>query len=309
MRLANLCKDRKYLVTGASGFIGRAVCQQLLDSGAVVHGVARREVSIESDRWTHSALNLADAAAVDDVFSTVRPEFVIHLASCVTGKREVNWVRETMLGNLISAVHVMTAAQANGVEKCVMAGSLEEPDETESRPVPASPYAASKWSASAYSRMMHALYGLNVGVARIFMVYGPGQQDTNKLVPYVCLSANRGQPPKLMSGGRPVDWIFIDDVAEGLIRMAHGGPVDGSYVDLGSGRLVTTGDIAERICSIAETGVTPDIGAVPDRAMEQVRVADIEATEAELGWTAATGLDKGLELTYRWYQDHPSGDA
>lgn len=309
MRLADICKDKKYLVTGATGFIGRAVCQKLLDAGAVVHGVARRELSIESDRWTYSALNLIDAAAVDDVFSAVRPEFVIHLASCVTGKREVNWVRETMLGNLVSAVNVMTAAQANSVEKCVMAGSLEEPDETESRPVPASPYAASKWSASAYSRMMHALYGLNVGVARIFMVYGPGQQDTNKLVPYVCLAANRGQAPQLMSGGRPVDWIFIDDAAEGLIRMAHAGPVDGSYVDLGSGQLVTTGDVAERICSIAESGVTPDFGAVPDRAMEQVRVADTKATEVELGWTPATGLDTGLEITYRWYQDHPSGDA
>ncbi|MGI9261913.1 MAG: NAD-dependent epimerase/dehydratase family protein [Woeseiaceae bacterium] len=309
MRLADICKDKKYLVTGATGFIGRAVCQKLLDAGAVVHGLARREAPIESDRWTYSALDLADAAAVDDVFSTVRPEFVIHLASCVTGKREVNWVRETMLGNLVSAVHVMTAAQANGVEKCVMAGSLEEPDETEARPVPASPYAASKWSASAYSRMMHALYGLNLGVARIFMVYGPGQQDTNKLVPYVCLSANRGQAPQLMSGGRPVDWIFIDDAAEGLIRMAHAGPVDGSYVDLGSGQLVTTGDIAERICSIADSGVTPDFGAVPDRAMEQVRVADAEATETELGWTPATGLDKGLEITYRWYQDYASDDA
>jgi len=123
------------------------------------------------------------------------------------------------------------------------------------------------------------------------------------------VAANRGQAPQLMSGGRPVDWIFIDDAAEGLIRMAHAGPVDGSYVDLGSGQLVTTGDVAERICSIAESGVTPDFGAVPDRAMEQVRVADTEATEVELGWTPATGLDKGLEITYRWYQDHPSGDA
>ena len=303
MRLSDICKDRKYLVTGASGFIGRAVSQNLLDAGAVVHGVARRDVRLDSDRWSHSAVDMTDGPAVDAVVDAVRPDYVIHLASCVTGKREIEWVRETMRGNLVSAVHLMTAAEAAGVTKCVLAGSLEEPDDAETRPVPASPYAASKWCASAYARMMHALYGLEVAVARIFMVYGPGQEDTRKLVPYVCLSANRGEAPQLMSGGRPVDWIFIDDVAEGLIRMAHAGPVDGGYVDLGSGSLVTTGEVAERICGIAATGVTPDLGAVPDRAMEQIRVADPDATERVLGWRAATSLDKGLELTYRWYQD------
>jgi nucleoside-diphosphate-sugar epimerase len=85
--------------------------------------------------------------------------------------------------------------------------------------------------------------------------------------------------------------------------MAHGGPVDGSYVDIGSGALVTTGDVAGRICSIADTGVSPELGAVPDRAMEQVRRANVDATEAGLGWTAGTDLDNGLATTYQWYRD------
>jgi nucleoside-diphosphate-sugar epimerase len=281
----------------------------LLEAGAFVHGVSRRDVHLDAERWSHTSLDLSDGSAVDKLFAEVRPEYVMHLASCVTGKREIEWVRETMVGNLVSAVHIMTAAQSVGTSKCVIAGSLEEPDPSEPNPVPASPYAASKWCASGYARMIHALYGADIAVARIFMVYGPGQEDINKLIPYVCLSASRSEAPRLMSGDRPVDWIYIDDVVEGLIRLMHQGPVDGGYVDLGSGQLVTTGDVARQVCLIAGNTVEPQLGAIPDRAMEQVRVADVISTEAELDWKAAVDLDRGLALTYRWYQEHGSGDS
>ena len=295
---------KKFLVTGASGFIGRALCARLLEQGAEVHGTSRRKVDFESDKWTHASVDLTIADDVDELVSLARPEYIVHLASCVTGKREIEWIRETLAGNLQTAVNILVAAQKLGVEKTVLAGSLEEPDTSDSAPVAASPYAASKWCASAYARTMHALYGTRSAVARIFMVYGPGQQDLMKLVPYVCLSAARSEAPELMSGGREVDWIYIDDVVDGLIRAAQAGPDDGGYVDIGSGELVTTGDVAERVCRIARTGVAPILGAVPDRAMEQVRKADIDATSAILGWRPAMSLDAGLERTYDWYKDH-----
>ena len=297
------CKGRRFLVTGASGFLGRAVCQQLLDSGAEVYGTSRTTVQCRSGQWQHFAVDLADAREVDGLFERAKPDYVIHLAGCVTGQREIAWVREMFAGNLQSALNVLLAAEGAVVSRILLAGSLEEPDqENQTDAVPASPYAVSKWCASAYGRMMHALYGLNVAVARISMAYGPGQNDLRKLIPYVCLSAIRGEAPKLMGGGRPVDWIFLDDVVEGLIRLTICGPSDGSYVDLGSGDLVTTGEVANMICTIAGTGVKPEIGALPDRPMEHLRKANTAGTEALLGWTAKTELSTGLEQTYRWYE-------
>lgn len=278
------------------------MCERLLELGAVVHGTSRRNVRLESERWSHSCVDLTDASAVDALMTDAKPGYVLHLASCVTGKREIEWIRETLAGNLQTAVNVLVAAQEAGVEKTVLAGSLEEPDASAAAPIATSPYAASKWCASAYARTMHALYGTRSAVARIFMVYGPGQQDLRKLVPYVCLSAARSEAPELMSGGREVDWVYIDDVVDGLIQLALAGPDNGDYVDIGSGTLVTTGDVASRICDLAGTGVAPVLGAVPDRAMEQVRVADIGATDTILGWRPATGLDDGLQQTYEWYR-------
>ena len=293
---------KKFLVTGASGFIGRALCVRLLELGAHVHGTSRREIDIEDDRWSHTSVDLTQAGDVDRLLADTRPDYVLHLASCVTGKREIEWVRETFAGNLQSAVNVLVAAQNGGVSKTVLAGSLEEPDANDAAPIASSPYAASKWCASAYARMMHALYGTRSATARIFMVYGPGQQDLKKLVPYVCLSAARGEAPELMSGGREVDWIYVDDVVNGLIELTLAGPDNGDYVDLGSGQLYTTGEIARRICESAGTAVAPVLGAVPDRAMEQVRKADVAATRETIGWQPAVDIDEGLRRTYDWYR-------
>ena len=91
-------------MTGASGFIGRALCARLLEQGAEVHGTSRRKVDFESDKWTHASVDLTIADDVDELVSLAGPEYIVHLASCVTGKREIEWIRETLAGNLVTKV-------------------------------------------------------------------------------------------------------------------------------------------------------------------------------------------------------------
>ncbi len=294
---------RPVLVTGASGFIGRALVRHLVAAGARVVALSRSQQAPEPgvcwETWDGT-----DTEDLEAVFGRHDPEAVFHLASVVHGRRELEHVLPTLQGNLLSAVAVLTAAARSDNCRVVLAGSLEEPDAGDPAPVPASPYAASKWAASGYGRMFHALYGVDVAIARIFMVYGPAQPDVRKLIPYVCLSAARGEAPALMSGGRLVDWIFVDDVAEGLLALGASQVADGRHVDLGTGVQVTTGEIAEKICAIAGTGVRPQFGAVPDRPMEQVRLADVAATESLTGWRPRVTVDDGLARTYRWFRDH-----
>jgi nucleoside-diphosphate-sugar epimerase len=289
-------------VTGANGFIGQAVCRRLLDLGGQVHGVSRSPAHDDHDGYTHWRADLAVAADVDPVVEGAEPDYLLHLASCVTGSRGLDRVRETFSANLSSTVNLLVAAQHQRVQKCVLAGSLEEPSVDQCNPVPASPYAASKWASSGYARMFHALYGTRVAVARIFMVYGPGQGDVRKLIPYVCLSSASGMNPKLMSGSRSVDWIYVDDVVEGLLAMLQGGPNDGGYVELGTGRLATTGEVARMLCELSGTGVAPELGAIEERKMEQVRRADLEQTRAQISWRPRISLEEGLRITYEWYR-------
>jgi UDP-glucose 4-epimerase len=297
------------LVTGARGFIGNAVCRALISLGATVHGVGRSVAEAPVSGMAYTAVDLTDADAVVALIETVNPAYILHLAGCSIARRELEWVAKTFSANLLTTVNLLTAAEQVGVEKVVIAGSLEQPDEGLAGSVPTSPYAASKWAATGYGKMFHLLYGMKVATARIFMVYGPGQNELQKMIPYVCLSSAAGIKPKLMSGTRRVDWVYIDDVADGLTRMLTEGPNDGSMVDIGTGRLVSTGDVAESICQLSGSGITPEIGAMPDRTLEREAVADTQASCEQIKWSAVVSLEDGLRRTLDWYKEQMESGA
>jgi UDP-glucose 4-epimerase len=304
--MAETFSGRRVLVTGATGFIGTQLCRRLAASGALVGGISRSEAALP-DAVTHYRCDACSADELGAVFQSARPELVYHLASFVSGSRELDAVLPTLHGNLVSTVNVLTACVEAGGCPAVLAGSLEEPDDAE--PVPVSPYAAAKGASSSYARMFHALYGLPVSLARIFMVYGPGQ-PTHQLIPHVILSLLGGEAPELSSGGRPVDWIFIDDVVEGLLHMGRrSGHTGGEEIDLGSGELVSVRSVAERIAASIDGGLLPRFGALPDRPRERVRSADVDQSERQLGWRTEVSLEEGLDRTIRWARKRVGVDA
>ncbi len=292
---------RQVLVTGAGGFIGAHLCRKLVSVGARVHATSREEQPGGGDLSWHR-LDLADRAATGKLVEEVSPEIVFHLASHVAGAREVELVAPTFDANLASTVHLLTAVKHHGCRRFIQVGSLEEPGLGEPLAVPSSPYAAAKMAASAYARMFHALYGTPVVLARLFMVYGPAQKDLRKLVPYLVLSLLRGRRPKLSSGNREVDWIYVDDVVDGLILAAERDGNEGQRVDLGSGKLVPLRKVVETLYRLLAPGLHPPFGTLPDRAMEQVRQARPAESYERLGWRPKIALEVGLAATADWYR-------
>lgn len=291
---------RRTLVTGASGFIGAHLCRKLRALGAEVHATSRQPQPSGDLAWHR--IDLADAAAVDELVAAARPEIVFHLASHVAGARDLELVAPTFAANLASTVHLLGAVARRGCRRFVQVGSLEEPEPGEPLAVPSSPYAAAKMAASGYARMFHALYGTPVVSARLFMVYGPAQKDLRKLIPYLILSLLRGREPKLSSGVREVDWVYVGDVVDGLILAAARDGLGGRRVDLGSGRLVTIRALVGELYRQLAPGSEPPFGSLEDRAMEQVRRARMDETEELLGWRPTTTLEAGLAATVDWYR-------
>jgi nucleoside-diphosphate-sugar epimerase len=293
--------ERTVLVTGASGFIGSHLCKRLLDGGARVHAISRRVGQSQPTGISWHQIDLADSAGTKALTTAIRPELIFHLASYVSGSRELTAVIPTLHCNLVSTVNLLIAATEVGCKRMVLAGSLEEPPPGEAVATPASPYAAAKAASSAYGRMFHALYGTPVVLARLFMVYGPGQQDLRKLVPYTSLALLRGEVPQLSSGTRPVDWIYVDDVVSGLLVTACAPGIEGQSIDLGSGQLVTVREVVDMLVQITGAQVTPRFGSIADRPFEQVRIADAATTTARTAWLPITPLEEGLRQTVAWY--------
>jgi UDP-glucose 4-epimerase len=294
---------RRVLVTGASGFIGARLCRRAASLGATVHAVSRRPSPDLPDDLRWEFADLTDAASTEALVARVKPDFVAHLASEVSGARDRSVVLPMLHSNLVAAVNVMVAADAAGCRRVVLAGSLEEPDFGEGEDLPQSPYAAAKWATHAYARMFHALYELPVVHLRLFMVYGPGQRDLRKLVPYVTVSLLRGESPQLMSGTREVDWIYVDDVVEAFLAAMVAPAAPGASLDIGSGERITVRALVGRLRRLIGGDAEPVFGSIPDRKRERVRIADARPARETIGWQPRTTLDQGLARTVEFYRD------
>jgi nucleoside-diphosphate-sugar epimerase len=181
---------------------------------------------------------------------------------------------------------------------------MEEPDLGDPDAVAQSPYAAAKWATHAYARLFHTLYELPVVHLRVFMVYGPGQEDLRKLVPYVTVSLLRGEAPKLTSGAREVDWIYVDDVVDAFLRAAVATGSEGRSLDVGSGGLVSARALVVRLHELVGGDVEPAFGAIADRPLERVRAADPAAAAEAIGWRPRTPLEEGLTRTVAFYRSN-----
>jgi nucleoside-diphosphate-sugar epimerase len=289
------------LVTGASGFIGSRLCERLVSVGAEVHGVSHSQRDHQRDGavcwWT---ADVADGDAVRAVVHAVRPDVVFHLAGLVSGARDQALVLPMLQSHTVGTINVLLACADSGCRRIVRVGSLEEADATDTG-APVSPYAAAKSAAAIYTRLFHRAYAAPVVALRLFMVYGPGQLDDTKLVPYVVGSLLRGCAPLLSSGVRPVDWVFVDDVVDALIAAAAADDVEGETLDVGSGTLVPIRTVIDEIAQRIGAAVAPQFGARPDQPNERVRAADLGRTQALIGWRPKTGLTEGLATTIAWY--------
>jgi nucleoside-diphosphate-sugar epimerase len=293
---------KRILVTGGSGFIGPHLARALCKSEAEIHIVSRKIITTTETRPRCWQGDLSEIGTARTLLKKIQPDVIFHLAGYAVGGRGLDLVLPTFQSNLMTTVNLLTAATEMGCRRIVVAGSLEEPALDNEEIVPSSPYAAGKWASSAYARMFNRLYKTPVVIARIFMTYGPGEPNPNKIIPYVITSLLRGESPKISSGKREVDWIYVNDVVEGLILAAQTQDAEGSTIDLGSGVLVPIRTVVENLIDIIGSDLEPLFGSIPDRPMEQVRVANTQVTHDKIGWEPRTSLEKGLRYTVDWHK-------
>ncbi len=286
------------IVTGASGFIGRALCQELLAQGGEVVALCRHLPAALVPGVEAVACDLTDRVALRHALEQARADWLFHLAGFTRATRELEAVTIAFDANVTPTVNVLSAAAHVGFKRIVLAGSQEESD---LRLTPTSPYAASKMTATLYARMFHQLYQTPVTTARIFMAYGPGQRAVHKIVPHTILTLLRGDDLEFTSARRRLDWVYIDDVARGLVAVAARPDLAGETIDLGTGRLTSLREVIDHLVTLVAPHAKPRFGVLPDRPDEQEPVADTARTEHLLGWHARVPLEDGLLRTARYY--------
>lgn len=284
---------KRILITGATGFIGRSLARRLQSAGSDVHGTSRYDRSEDELQITWHKGSFEDLDDTKNIIAAVKPDLIFHLSGMVTGSNEVDNVIPTFHSLVTSTVNLLSVAASVGCcERIVIVGSSNEP----TNEYPNSPYAAAKWASSMYSRLFQTLYNLPIVIARTFVAYGPGQPQ-DKLIPYVMSKLMNGERPRLSSGTWKTDWIFIDDVVEGLIRCATTPGIEGCRIDIGTGKYASVREIVDKIVAVLDPSITPQFGAIADRHAEHTPVANTTYAREKLQWRPEISLEEGLRRT------------
>ncbi len=292
-------RGQRVLVTGGAGFLGRHLCARLTELGAEVHASSRRER--DNNQAVRNWWRVSNADDLDRLVHELRPEVIYHLAGQVSAAPGIELIETTFKSLLESTVRLLTVATELHCRRVILIGSLTEPKANAASPAPSSPYAAAKWASSVYASMFHRLYGTPVVTVRPFMAYGPGQHPA-KIIPYVIESLIAGRAPQLASGRWAADWVYVSDVIEGLIQAATVADIEGEDFDLATGTLTATADVIAHLAELLEGHELIRFGALADRPNEHVRAANVERTQARLGWSFNTSLPDGLRQTVHWHQ-------
>jgi UDP-glucose 4-epimerase len=302
--MPNSLNGQTVLITGAAGFYGQNLLSRLSGSGAHVVSVCRdlskvSAIAQEQCKWVEA--DLADRAQTDELFRVTKPSIAFHLTSASLGGTEIANVRASIAGDLMPTLNILESAARSQVGRVVLPCSMEEPfpaiDADSELAIPETPYALSKLVCGLYGRFFRHAYDLPVVVVRCFLTYGPHQKPY-KLIPYVIRSLQRGEAPKLSSGTRLIDWVYVDDLVSALIAAATVPQIPDRVLEIGTGELRTIREVVTIIRDLMG-GPEPVFGAVAARGHE--RAARIGPALSLLNWTPKTSIESGLRRTIQFY--------
>lgn len=330
---------RNILITGGAGFIGSAVVRYIINETEdhvcnvdklTYAGNLDSLADVEdSPRYHFEQTDICDARAMAQIFADFQPDVVMHLAAESHVDRSIDDPDAFMQTNVMGTFTLLKVAREHwknlSAERQVnfrfhhistdeVYGDLHGSDDlfTETTPyAPSSPYSASKAGSDHLVRAWQRTYGLPVLVTNCSNNYGP-YHFPEKLIPLMILKALDGKSLPVYGDGQQIrDWLYVEDHARALYKVATEGVVGETY-NIGGHNEKANIDVVKGICSVLEELVPNKpqnvksyadlITFVNDRPGHDVRYA-IDATKIgnDLGWKPQETFESGLRKTVQWY--------
>jgi len=337
--LKNIRKPACLLVTGGAGFIGSNFIRHLFSRP----DFAGRVVNLDKLTYAGNPANLADVEAAQggrryffergDILDTEKVsgllkrfevDAIAHFAAESHVDRSIHGPAEFISTNVMGTFSLLEAAREawagrrdvlfHHVSTDEVYGSLGEDGwffETTAYD-PRSPYSASKAGSDHLVMAYHHTYGLPATLSNCSNNYGP-YQFPEKLVPLMILNMLEDKPLPVYGDGKNVrDWLYVEDHAAAVWAVMTGGRAGQTY-NVGGLTELENIELVRSLCRVTAglTGADPQrylrlIGFVKDRPGHDRRYAiNCDKIRNELGWRPAVGIERGLELTVRWYLEHP----
>jgi len=297
-----------FLITGAAGFLGSSLANQLAREGHQVRGLDDLSTGDPQALAPDVLFTRGDVSDRPKLWTLLQDvDVVYHLAARVSVPESVLYPRDYNTVNVGGTVALMEAMRDVGVRRVVLAssgavyGDLGDQTLTESiTPNPRSPYAVSKLAAEFYIRTIGGLWGIETVSLRIFNAYGPGQHLSAShppVVPHYLRQALRGGTLVAHGDGSQTrDYVYVDDVISALVAAATAPNINGLVINVGSGVETNIRDLIK--CVLDVTGGKAEViyNAQTSGGVSRMR-ADLSLASQKLNYRSSISLVEGLRLT------------
>ncbi len=307
---------QRILVTGAAGFIGSHLVDQLvgdelillddLSTGRcenIAHHLDREDVTFVEGSITDSALVAQRMRGIDTVF---------HLA-CRGVRHSIGHPQESHEVNAAGTLNLLRAAHDQGVGRFIHVSTsevygtaLRVPMDENHPCFPETVYGGAKLAGEAYARAYNRTYGLPTVIVRPFNNFGPRSHfegDCGEVIPRFIVRVLNDEPPTVFGDGSQTrDFIYVEETAHWLTRIARCDALIGQTINLGSGREVRVLDLARIVCEESGRGEIAPV-FLPPRPGDVLRLcADARRAEELLAFSLRCDLREGIRRTVQYIE-------
>ncbi|RKZ02470.1 MAG: NAD-dependent dehydratase [Candidatus Hydrothermota bacterium] len=315
-------KGKRALVTGAAGFIGSHLVEELVGAGASVRAfvryTSRGDIGMLED--LEGAVldeveifygDLRDKSAVEKALEDV--DVVFHLGAVISIPYSYLNPEEVVHVNVMGTLSVLQSALKFKIPRVVHVSTSEVYGTAQYVPIDEnhpkrgqSPYSASKIGADELARSFYLTYGLPVRIVRPFNTFGP-RQSQRAVISTIIVQALKAEEIHLGNLDTVRDFTFVKDTVRGLVKAAERDETVGQEINLGTGKGWSIGETARIVLDVL--GVDKKIVVERDRFRPEKSevyrlISDNSKAKELLSWSPRYSFEEGLKITVDWFKEH-----
>lgn len=313
-------KNKNVLITGAGGFKGSHLVEQLSKTEANIISLVRDfdpKSYFETKELGKKSIvvigDLKDYRKIADILSKYEITTIFHLGAQPIVTTAIMNPLETLESNIMGTVNVFEAARVYGrVSEIVFVSSDKAYGPTEHIPYKETerlhgraPYDVSKSCADLIAQMYAKVYNLPITVSRCANVFGPGDLNMNRIFPGIIESIIKNKPLQIRSDGKMIrEYIYVKDSVDAYIKLAENiDKTKGEAFNIASHNILSVLDAVKKVSTILGKSVKVNIlnkakAEIPKQYLDGSKIRNV------LGWEPKTNFEQAVFETYDWYLEH-----